>query len=377
MKEITLATQTLFAELAQRSLDAEFDESYDERGRFKRRRIKGQLYWYYARDEGARRRETYVGPVRDTAIDDRVKRFGTIKNDFKQRREMVRALLATGLPALDPMSSLVIEALWKAGFFRLRGVLVGTTAFHCYAGYLGVRLESSTLMTQDVDFAQFYDISHFVGDSMPPILEVLRKADTSFQPLPEAFDRSSATRFRTEQGYLVEFLTPNRGSDDHMGRPAEMPALGGASAIPLRYLDYLIHDPVRTVVLFKGGVPVTVPAPERYAIHKLIVAAVRHSNSPRAKKDIAQAEQILRAMLHHRRFAIEEAWEEASQRGPQWRENLQRGTEMLAPELRARLQETVKKEKPKRQKSAKGKSAKPDKKRAKNATKPLTSRRQE
>jgi hypothetical protein len=131
------------------------------------------------------------------------------------------------------MSSLVIEALWKAGFFRLRGVLIGTAAFHCYAGLLGIRLQSSTLMTQDADFAQFYDISRFVGDSIPPILEVLRKVDASFEPIPEAFDSSRATRFRTDQGYLVEFLTPNRGSDDHMGKPAQMPALGGASAIPL------------------------------------------------------------------------------------------------------------------------------------------------
>ena len=46
---ITLATQTMFAELTQRALDAEFDELYDERGLFKRRRIKTREYWYYQR----------------------------------------------------------------------------------------------------------------------------------------------------------------------------------------------------------------------------------------------------------------------------------------------------------------------------------------
>jgi hypothetical protein len=73
-------------------------------------------------------------------------------------------------------------------------------------------------------------------------------------------------------------------------------------------------------------------------MHKLIVAAVRHSESPKAGKDIAQAEQILRAMLPRRSFAIEEAWEEAWQRGPQWREYLRRGMQMLDTELRSALQ---------------------------------------
>jgi hypothetical protein len=43
MQEIDLATQTMFAELLQRSLDAEFREN----GTFVRKRSKGRLYWHY------------------------------------------------------------------------------------------------------------------------------------------------------------------------------------------------------------------------------------------------------------------------------------------------------------------------------------------
>ena len=39
----------------------------------------------------------------------------------------------------------VITEMCRAGFFRLRGVLVGTTAFQCYAGILGVRLPATWL----------------------------------------------------------------------------------------------------------------------------------------------------------------------------------------------------------------------------------------
>jgi hypothetical protein len=335
MADISLATQTVFAELTQRAIDAEFDEQYDERGNFLRRRRKGFLYWYYVRDEGGTKRETYVGPVRDPAINDRVKRFEGIKSDFRQRREMVRALTAAGLPSPDPMGAAVIEALWKGGFFRLRGVLVGTLAFQCYSGILGVRLTGTSLRTGDVDLAQFYDISHLVGDSMPPILELLQTVNPTFVAIPSINRPCRATRYRTtDTGYLVEFLTPNRGSNDNQRNPAEMPALGGAAALPMRYLDFLIRDPIRSVILHKGGIPVLVPSPERYAIHKLIVAVVRREDSAKSAKDIMQAEQIIQACLARRSFALFEAWVEACERGPSWRANLKRGRSMMATSIR-------------------------------------------
>jgi len=329
-----LATQTMFAELTQRALDAEFDETYDERGNFTRKRIDTKEYWYYRRSEGGQKRFTYVGPVGDRAISDRVRRFESIKSDFKQRREMVRALAAAGIPTPDPMAGEVIEALWKAGFFRLRGVLIGTLAFQCYGGILGIRFPGVALQTADADFAQFYDVSHMVKDTMPPILDVLRQADPTFAAIPDQSHPHRVTRFRTKTRYLVEFVTPNRGSDEHHGEPAEMPALGGASALPLRYLDFLIHDPVRSVLLYKGGIPVRVPSPERFAIHKLIVALLRRDDPAKSGKDIRQAEQLISALMPTRSFGLFEVWKEACARGPAWRENLMRGREMLNPSLR-------------------------------------------
>ena len=117
MTSITLAAQTMLAELQQRCMDADFDDTFDERGTFVRKRVKGRQYWYFQRTTAPNVYRLYVGPVNDAAIADRVEKFGKLKSDFKQRREMVRALLAVGLPEPDPMSALVVEALWKAGFF--------------------------------------------------------------------------------------------------------------------------------------------------------------------------------------------------------------------------------------------------------------------
>ena len=140
MQEISLASQTMFAELLQRCLDAEFDEAFDERGSFRKKLSKGRMYWHHQRKIHGKVISKYVGPVTDKSITDRVRRFAEIKSDFKQRQEMVRALAAAGLPTPDAISGSIVEAMWKAGFFRLRGVLVGTVAFQAYAGHLGVRL---------------------------------------------------------------------------------------------------------------------------------------------------------------------------------------------------------------------------------------------
>ena len=132
----------------------------------------------------------------------------------------------------------------------------------------------------------------------------------------------------------MEFLTPNRGSDENQSRPAEMPALGGPSAQPLRYLDFLIYEPERSVVLYKGGVPVLVPVPERFAIHKLIVAVERKENSAKATKDIFQASALITALNEKRPLELAEAWTEAWNRGPRWREKLKLGRARL-PKVRA------------------------------------------
>src|SRR5262245_50973956 len=125
MEEVDLAAQTMFAELLQRSLDAEFDAEYRENGAFIRKKSRDRFYWHYQWREGEKVLNKYVGPVTDESITDRVNRFATIKAGFKRRQTLVRALVAAGLPTPDALSGAIIEAMWKAGFFRLRGVLVG------------------------------------------------------------------------------------------------------------------------------------------------------------------------------------------------------------------------------------------------------------
>ena len=340
MDEISISSQSMFAELLQRCLDGEFDEAFPEQGSFVRRRRDTRYYWYYRWDANGSKHERYVGPVTDKSITDRVHRFADIKSDYRQRREMVRALIATRLPAPDAVAGSVVEALWKAGFFRLRGVLVGSLAYQCYAGPLGIRLAAASVRTDDADFAQFWGISENIGESMEHPLKVLQTVDPTFKEVPDVNDPFVTSRYRTKTGYKVEFLTPNRGSDDHQGKPAKMKSLAGAGAQPLRHLEFLIHQPERSVMLMNGGIPVTIPRAERYAVHKVIVAVERRDQI-KAQKDIVQAGTLIMATAKRRPLELGEAWIEAWNVGPRWREKLDAGRLRLAESQRSELLRVV------------------------------------
>jgi hypothetical protein len=178
------------------------------------------------------------------------------------------------------------------------------------------------MQTADADFAQFHEISAAVGDSLPPILDVLREIDPTFREVPTQMDSRISTQFVSRDKFKVDFLTPNRGSDDHAGKPVQMPALGGAAAFPLRFLDYLIHEPIRAVLLHGAGVPVLIPSPERYAVHKLIVGSRRKADgdtASKAAKDRLQAQSIIEAMIANRLHVdLAMAYMEAWDRGDHW-----------------------------------------------------------
>lgn len=221
------------------------------------------------------------------------------------------------------MAGQVVEELAKAGFFRLRAVLIGTVAYQCYSAVLGRRLDAVAMQTGDADFAQFHEISVAIQDSMPPILEVLRQVDATFREVPSQADGRVSTQFVSRDNFKVEFLTPNQWSDDQAGKPVLMPALGWAAALPLHFLDYLVYQLTRAVLLHGAGVQVLIPSPERYAIHKLIIGSRRKEDrdaTAKSSKDRLQARSIIEAMIANRQHAdLASAFMEAWDRGDHWR----------------------------------------------------------
>jgi hypothetical protein len=112
-----------------------------------------------------------------------------------------------------------------------------------------------------------------------------------------------------------------------------LPALN-TSAQPLRFLDFLIRDPAPAVVLHGSGIYVHVPAPERYAVHKLILSLYRPAAIAKRDKDLRQAERLIEALAERRPGELKDVWEEAYERGPHWRKFLLEGMRSLAPHAR-------------------------------------------
>jgi hypothetical protein len=113
---------------------------------------------------------------------------------------------------------------------------------------------------------------------------------------------------------------------------------GGARA---RHWHYLIQDPIRAVLLHEAGVPVLVPAPERYALHKLIVAQRRREGSEKRAKDLAQSAALLNVLARRRSNDLAAAWSEVWSRGKSWRSLLGEGLGLLEPEARDRTLKAV------------------------------------
>jgi Uncharacterized conserved protein len=339
MYHVDLAAQTVFADLKQRVYDAAFDRDFPENGNFHKHTVKGRQYWYYnGYDAVGGKTKKYVGPASDPEVTARAEAFGRVKVAFKSRMDAVSMLKAAGFPAPDPLTGLLVDRIAKAGFFRLRGVLVGTVAFQTYPGLVGARPERH-LQTGDVDLAQDHGISVAVDERADSLVEAILSVDPGFRPVPR-LDSKLASRFVNAQGYKVEFLSTNRGSDDNAGHAVPLPSLGVA-AEPLRFMDFLLRDPVQSVLLTGGGVSVTVPSPERYAVHKMIIST-RRQDKEKAAKDIGQASFLVEALTRYgSSVELAGAWVEAWGRGQAWRDALAQGKGNLTEAAAQGLQQAV------------------------------------
>ncbi|MFC0202148.1 nucleotidyltransferase family protein [Paracoccus rhizosphaerae] len=295
----------------------------------------GRGYWYDSFRVGSEVRKHYLGEDRPELT----ARMVALRDDrapAQQRRRdrarLVRLLRAEGFLGLDPTNGSLMAALAGAGVFRLGGTVVGTHAFRLYEGELNLRLSlEQTAQTDDLDIASFERLSLALEDAAaPPVQQVL--ADFDFAPAP-SLQPGRTWRWRQTSGNaLVEFLTPAFGEEGLR----DLPALG-VQAQALHHLNYLIADPIPAAVAYRGGVLVQVPRPERFAIHKLIVADRRRAEDRmKSAKDRAQAAYLIEALVEDRPDDLAEALEDARARGPRWRERIEASLSRM-PETAALL----------------------------------------
>jgi len=336
INDLPLIAQTTYAELLDLSSVLAFETAFEDPGTFSTKTVKGSKYWYFrpSRHAGSDSPQRYVGPETEDLLK-LIAKHRQAKRDQSAQRALVRSLVHVyGLPAPLRAAAQVVDGLARSGVFRLRGVLVGTLAYQTYAAMLGVRLPGALMQTSDVDVAQFLSVSIAVQDQTDSMEKVLQGIDPTFRKIPNS-GRNAPTRYISSKRLRVDFLVPNQGADSD--EPLYLPALKTA-AEPLRFLDFLIYEPVKAVLLHGVGVAVTVPSPERFAVHKLILSRRRKSSEAKADKDLRQAAVLLQILLQKRPEDLQRVWREAVDRGPSWRELLRSGTAQLP----ASLQESMK-----------------------------------
>lgn len=305
-------------------------------GSVEERHRNGRVYLYDKFRIGTDMRSRYLGEGSDE-LRERLAKAQALKAAGEERRKtmarLARILRAEGFTATDRDTGSLLLAFARAGVFRLGGTLVGTAAYALYQGELGVRFDAEELaQTGDIDFASFERLSVALGDRVEEEPgDILRSL--KFDSVP-AVEGRQVWKWRQNRGTaMVEFLTPAFG--DETVKP--LPALG-VSAQALNYLNFLIAEPIAAVALYRSGVLVQIPQPERFAIHKLIVADRRKAGPDQAKarKDRGQATFLIKVLAEDRPDDLREAYSDALSRGPRWRERIEATLKRL-PETEAVL----------------------------------------
>lgn len=156
--------------------------------------------------------------------------------------------------------------LWDEGV-----ELIGSWCFHLYQRHLGVK--PYPLRTQDIDFLLPYPYRGRVHVDLIKELEALGFRH-DFRPDGSIYLWNAELR--------IEFMIPERGRG--MEKAPAIKLLG-VRAMPLRFVDLLLRQPISVV---EGGVKVLLPNPAAFCLHKLLIANRRKRPDSRTK-DYEQA----------------------------------------------------------------------------------------
>lgn len=319
---------TLYSDLLQKVMDSRIITNPG--GSFVSKVVKGATYWYFQTQQvSGQRKQLFIG--RETP--EILARIGAAKtakadsaNILAERKRLVAMLSVGGATMEKGRPAKIIDSMANAGLFDHGGTLVGSFAFACYGNMLGALFSSSLSRTEDMDFSVERDIqigvSRDIGDD-------LRRVEPSLQTQKPLLPTAKPFEMVASDGFKIEFLTTKKTPADK--RPVLIEPLA-IYAQPLDYMDYLIENSQPAVILYGAGIPVRVPDPARFSLHKLAISQLRPSGAKaKADKDIRQAEAIIGVLLEDNPGLIMLAADEINERADILA-NFVRGGAALLPE---------------------------------------------
>lgn len=331
--DLPISAKTAYAQLQDSVVSLEMRRTAASlSGSFNRKSVGGKDYWYYSyRLPGVKGQQAvFIGPdsARMEALIKVSRRPPTVQANTEA---LVRSYQAMGgTPAIRQQVSL-LRHLADAGFFRAGGVLVGTHAFLAYANALGLRWDGHD-RTTDVDLGWTDRHLSIVVPAAPRV--DLHDALTTFERgfVPSSIIGSHVGTAYHDAGdpeFRVDFLTTLTREGQ---KERSIEALN-IVAQPLPFMEFSLEAPIQTVIFDSWGrcVLANVPPPDRFAIHKLIVAEYRTAaHRTKVAKDLAQAASLLTWFGTHDPKRLLETRDNAMKRGPKWRKALNAGLAKVA-----------------------------------------------
>lgn len=274
-------------------------------GTLKQRTQSGNRYWVreHIRIDGAKVDE-YLGPAASLAGE----RVAELRAEVELARSLAAASAAlrlAGFQRVERNPAAVLAVFYNRGLHAAGLTLVGSHAYGVLLNELGVI--APAYRTQDLDVAR----SHPLAVALPAIASfaaVLNESGLRFVPVPGMPSSRPSASFKLPgaEALLVDLLVPGREA----GKVVAVKELATrGQTIPL--LGFLTEATIESVVLSPNqAVPVRVPAPERFVLHKLFSSQSRRAHPGKAAKDIGQAAVLAAALEETLPGRLREAWKE-------------------------------------------------------------------
>lgn len=326
--ELTSSAQNAYADLFDSVLSSSVSSSVAGlNGSFGTKNLHQKEYWYFQyRDINGSVKQIYIGPDSE-----KIRALIELHQSHAEQpiSRLAAAAVALGCNPVLPRHYRVIKRLAEYGFFRRGGILVGTHAFLTMCNMLGIA-PAERMQTQDVDFAH---AGKNISIALPANIKVetrsaLESLEMGLIPV-STFTGTEGARYLnpSDPAFMVDFLTAKTSVKDE---PVHIEGLSIALQ-PLKFMEFSMKHTVQAVALGNAGaVLVSIPRPDRFAIHKLIVSAERKvSETAKINKDVRQANVLIQYYLDFRPDEIAETCKEAKGNGSGWEKRLRKGIAKL------------------------------------------------
>lgn len=260
-------------------------------GILKQRTVAGKQYWMreYTRPDG-KKTDEYLGAA--TAVEKA--RVDALRTQIELARSLAAGsaqLRLFGYQRIDRKPAAVLAVFFNHGLLQAGLTLVGSHAYAALLNDLGIL--AAGYRTQDVDLARSRPLAVALPEGAS-LGSLLKETGLGFVPVPGMPSQQPSTSFKLPgaQTLAVDLLAPG----GRVGEILPVKELAAhAQTIPL--LDFLVDEATDGVVLSPNQViPVRVPAPERFALHKLFSSQSRRADRDKIRKDLHQAAVLAAAV---------------------------------------------------------------------------------